>query len=151
MSESIIHLLHTAGQAADAAFAEAVGERGITPRQCAVLLAIRDAKAPPSQTALVQTTGIDRSTMADIVRRLVTRKLVSRRRTRNDARAYAVELTEAGENVAQLAEQAAAATNRALVRRMPSAVRASFTDALRAIADVAAMPKPISQPLEAAE
>lgn len=151
MSESIINLLHNAGQAADAAFAEAVGEHDITPRQCAVLIAIRDAKAPPSQTALVQITGIDRSTMADIVRRLVSRKLVSRKRTRRDARAYAVELTEAGEDVARFAEEAAAVTNRALSRRLPAAMRASLTDALRAIADVAAMPKPISQSLEAAE
>lgn len=151
MSESIIHLLHNAGQIADAAFAEAVGEADITPRQCAVLIAIRDAKAPPSQTHLVSATGVDRSTMADIVRRLVSRKLVSRKRTRKDARRYAVELTEQGYVVADAAEEAANATNRMLVKRLPREVRGPFTDALRALAVVATMPRPAAPALEAAE
>lgn len=150
MSESIIHLLHNAGQAADKAFEEAVGEADITPRQCAVLIAIRDAKTPPTQTHLVSVTGVDRSTMADIVRRLVTRKLVSRRRTRKDARRYAIELTEQGHVVADAAEEAAKETSLMLVRRLPRDVRGPFTDALRALAELSAMPA-IAKPLEAAE
>ena len=60
----------------------------------------------PSQTTLVERTGIDRSTMADIVRRLTARGLVQRRRTRRDARRYAVRLTDKGENALRLAEPA---------------------------------------------
>jgi DNA-binding MarR family transcriptional regulator len=151
MTASLIHLLHNAGQAADAAFAAAVGDDAITPRQCAVLIAIRDAKALPSQTYLVSATGIDRSTMADIVRRLVSRKLVTRRRTREDTRAYAVALTAEGRRVAAAAEKAAAATDRALVQRLPRDVRGSLVDTLRTIAEVAAMPGALAQPIEAAE
>jgi len=49
-----------------------------------------------SQTALVNATGIDRSTLADIVRRLVDSGLLQRKRMAFDARMYAVGLTEAG-------------------------------------------------------
>ncbi|MFZ1102753.1 MAG: helix-turn-helix domain-containing protein, partial [Hyphomicrobiaceae bacterium] len=39
-------------------------------------------------------TGIDRSTLADIVRRLTRKGLLQRCRTNEDARAYAVRLTD---------------------------------------------------------
>src|SRR5262245_47397948 len=86
---SALHLLHRAGQCADEMFAVSVGEVGLTPRQFAVMAAIANTEEP-SQTTLVEYTGIDRSTMADIVRRLTSRGLVQRRRTRRDARRYAV-------------------------------------------------------------
>ncbi|HRN83779.1 MAG TPA: helix-turn-helix domain-containing protein, partial [Hyphomicrobium sp.] len=93
---SALHLLHRAGQCADELFALRVGEAGLTPRQFAVMTAIANSEEP-SQTTLVERTGIDRSTMADIVRRLTARGLVQRRRTRRDARRYAVRLTDKGE------------------------------------------------------
>lgn len=52
-------------------------------------------------------TGIDRSTLADIVRRLVERELLRRRRTKRDARMYAVALTERGEAMLKAATPAA--------------------------------------------
>ncbi len=52
-----------------------------------------------SQTGIVERTGIDRSTLADIVRRLSKKGLLQRRRTREDARAYAVKLTDEGEKL----------------------------------------------------
>ncbi len=82
---SALHLLHRAGQCADELFAINVGNSGLTPRQFAVMQAIADSEEP-SQTLLVEKTGIDHSTMADIVRRLTSRGLVQRRRTRRDAR-----------------------------------------------------------------
>ncbi len=45
-----------------------------------------------SQTDIVNLTGIDRSTLADIVRRLVKKGLLQRRRTKQDARAAAQRL-----------------------------------------------------------
>jgi DNA-binding MarR family transcriptional regulator len=52
-----------------------------------------------SQTGIVDKTGIDRSTLADIVRRLSKKGLLQRRRTKADARAYAVRLTDEGEEL----------------------------------------------------
>jgi DNA-binding MarR family transcriptional regulator len=87
------HLLHIAGQRADNLFA-AQGSP-ITPRQY-VVLAMLEFRADTSQTDIVRTTGIDRSTVADLVKRMVAAGYVRRKRSKADARAYVVRLTDAG-------------------------------------------------------
>lgn len=76
---SAVHLLHRAGQCADEVFSICLADSSMTPRQYAVLKAV-EVSVDPSQTTLVDITGIDRSTTADIVRRLVERGYVQRRR-----------------------------------------------------------------------
>jgi DNA-binding MarR family transcriptional regulator len=129
---SALHLLHRAGQCADEMFAVTVGEVGLTPRQYAVMAAIADSDEP-SQTTLVERTGIDRSTMADIVRRLTSRGLVQRRRTRRDARRYAVRLTDKGEGALRLAEPAARSTDERLLSALPATQRDAFLRSLARI------------------
>lgn len=129
---SALHLLHRAGQCADEMFAVTVGEVGLTPRQYAVMAAIADSEEP-SQTTLVERTGIDRSTMADIVRRLTSRGLVQRRRTRRDARRYAVRLTDKGEGALRLAEPAARSTDERLLAALPATQRDAFLRSLARI------------------
>ena len=92
---SPLHLLHRASQCAENIFRDAVGKADLTARQFAVLTAIAQEEGA-SQTRLVELTGIDRSTLADVVRRLTRNGLVQRRRTKADARAYAVRLTAEG-------------------------------------------------------
>ena len=58
----------------------------LTPRQLAVLVTVAQNEGL-SQTGLVDRTGIDRSTLADIVRRMQRKGLLQRRRTKEDARA----------------------------------------------------------------
>src|SRR5262249_60709714 len=96
-SSSPLHLLHRAGQRADQLFARHVGDYGFTPRQFAVLKAVADADGL-SQTAIMIATGIDRSGTAELVRRLGLHGLLTPRRTRKDARGYAVRLRPAGRN-----------------------------------------------------
>ena len=72
-----------------------MGVGDLTPRQFAVLVTVSQNEGL-SQTHLVERTGIDRSTLADIVRRMLKKGLLQRRRTKEDARAYAVKLTEEG-------------------------------------------------------
>lgn len=91
----ILHLLHRASQSADDMLANRLSETSLTPRQLTVIRAIADAP-DASQTALVDATGIDRSTIADIVRRLVDAGLVERKRLASDARMYSLRLTQAG-------------------------------------------------------
>lgn len=91
----LLALLHRANQLATERFAETLGDSDLTARQVQVLAAI-DANEGLSQTEIVAATGIDRSTLADIVRRLAQRKLIERKRSKDDARAYMVKLTEAG-------------------------------------------------------
>lgn len=131
-ASSALHLLHRAGQCADELFATRVGESGLTPRQFAVMTAIASSEEP-SQTTLVERTGIDRSTMADIVRRLTARGLVQRRRTRRDARRYAVRLTDKGEGALRQAEPAARSTDERILSALAPTQRDAFLRSLSRI------------------
>lgn len=129
---SAVHLLHRAGQCADEMFSISLTTGTMTPRQYAVLKAVQGS-VDPSQTTLVELTGIDRSTVADIVRRLVERGLVQRRRTRRDARMYALRLTVKGHAALRSAEPAARSTDEKLLAALAPAERVAFIEALARI------------------
>jgi DNA-binding MarR family transcriptional regulator len=129
---SALHLLHRAGQCADELFAVNAANAELTPRQFAVLKAIADCHEP-SQTALVDKTGIDRSTMADIVRRLIAKHLAQRRRTRGDARTYVVRLTDRGQAMLRLAEPAARSTDERILASLSPGERDAFLRSLARI------------------
>ncbi len=131
---SALHLLHRAGQCADELFALNVGKTELTPRQYAVLAAAAAAE-DLSQTALVDATGIDRSTLADIVRRLVERGLLARRRTKTDARMYAVKLTASGQAAMKAAGPVAETTDSTLLGALPESQRKQFLSALDKIVE----------------
>ena len=117
LDKSALHLLHRAGQIADELFAAEMSGSDLTPRQFAVLAAgARHETA--SQTDIVRETGIDRSTLADIVKRLVARGSLVRRRARHDARAYAVRLTPAGQTALRQAEPAVQRVNERLLKAL---------------------------------
>ena len=106
----LIHLLHRASQVAESIFDEEAKHLKLTPRQYIVLDAIA-AHEGTSQTGIVDRTGIDRSTLADIVRRLQKEGLLARKRTKEDARAYAVKLTVQGEATLKKSREAAPRMN----------------------------------------
>jgi DNA-binding MarR family transcriptional regulator len=94
INRSPIHLLHRAAQCAGEIFgAETLP--GLTPRQLAVLMTVAEHEGL-NQMEVAERTGIDRSTTADVVRRLVRKGLLQRRRSRSDARAYVLKLTDDG-------------------------------------------------------
>jgi DNA-binding MarR family transcriptional regulator len=70
LERSPIHLLHRVGQCASDIFAMEIGDADLTPRQYAILLTVSQNEGL-SQTDLVERTGVDRSTLADIVRRML--------------------------------------------------------------------------------
>lgn len=125
VSSSTTHLLHRAGQLAEDLFARSIGDIGLTARQF-VVLSVVDTLEDPSQTALCEISGIDRSTLADIVRRLVGRGLLSRRRTRQDARMYAVRITPEGQEILRRAMPIANKVDEALVESLSPEQRAQF-------------------------
>lgn len=92
------HLLRRAQQRAVELYVEEVGEDGPTPQQFAVLLNVFQNPGM-SQTALVQASAIDRSTLTEILRRMVARGLISRARAKRDQRTNALRLTPDGESV----------------------------------------------------
>jgi MarR family transcriptional regulator, temperature-dependent positive regulator of motility len=133
LNRSAIHLLHRAGQSAAVIFHGEITS-GLTPRQLAVLMTVAQNEGL-NQSELVDGTGIDRSTLADIVRRLVERGLLHRRRTRADARAYAVKLTKDGRRVLDRAEPLAKRVDERLLNALPARQREEFLTALLTIVE----------------
>ncbi|MEM9123750.1 MAG: helix-turn-helix domain-containing protein, partial [Pseudomonadota bacterium] len=92
LSDSPGHLLRRAQQYSYDLFSKEIGDSNLTPRQFAVLLTVEQNEGL-SQTDLVRKTGIDRSTLADMISRLIKRNLLVRKRTEEDARANSVRIT----------------------------------------------------------
>ncbi|MFZ1992268.1 MAG: MarR family winged helix-turn-helix transcriptional regulator, partial [Alphaproteobacteria bacterium] len=95
LDNSPAHLLRRATQYANDIYASEVGEDALTARQFAVLLTVEEHDGL-SQTDLVNMTGIDRSTLADMISRMLKKELLRRRRTDDDARANSVSITTSG-------------------------------------------------------
>ncbi|MGH6735233.1 MAG: MarR family winged helix-turn-helix transcriptional regulator [Methyloceanibacter sp.] len=107
---------------------------GLTPRQFAVLMTVAEEEGL-TQTDLVDRTGIDRSTLADIVARLLSRGLIQRRRAKNDGRAYAIKLSAQGAKTLREAQPAAAAVDMRLLANLPPAKRQDFLESLAIIVE----------------
>ncbi len=134
LQRSPIHLLHRAGQCAGDIFHAEMLHGELTPRQFAVLYTVAN-NAGLSQTGLVERTGIDRSTLADIVRRMQRKGLLQRRRTKEDARAYAVKLTEEGRRVLRAADPAAKRVDQRILEALSGKQREQFMNELQSIVD----------------
>ncbi|RAK57428.1 MarR family winged helix-turn-helix transcriptional regulator [Phenylobacterium deserti] len=109
------HLLQRATQVALDLFAEEFGGGGLTQRQYAVLAAAAENEGA-TQTDLVRVTGIDRSTLADMVSRMIGKGLLERERAQHDARANAVRLTELGRSSLDAARPKMAAADARLLK-----------------------------------
>jgi len=131
---STIHLLHRAGQRAEEMFSKSLADQTLTIRQF-IVLSIVDGQENLSQNLICERTGIDRSTMADIVKRLVTRGWLSRRRSRRDARMYAIRLTEAGRRELDRATPIAQMVDAELVTGLSARQRHDLNDGLRSITE----------------
>jgi DNA-binding MarR family transcriptional regulator len=125
-------LLHRAGQCASDLFQGEMGNADLTPRQYAVLVAVSQNEGV-SQTHLVEKTGVDRSTLADIVRRMLKKGLLQRRRTKEDARAYAVKLTDEGWKVLKAADPLAKKVDDKILGVLPGQQRERFLQDLNLI------------------
>lgn len=129
---SLMHQLHRASQLADDAFSTAATKHDITPRQFVVLSATA-AHDGLSQINIVQMTGIDRSTIADIIQRMTRTGLLSRQRTKQDARAYAVKITDHGREVLESTKGVVREIDEALLDRIPPHHRNEFRRSLAAM------------------
>ncbi|MCC6917927.1 MAG: winged helix-turn-helix transcriptional regulator [Alphaproteobacteria bacterium] len=133
LKTSPVHLLRRCSQFADDLFDAETRGSDLTPRQLTVLIAA-DAQDGASQTALVTATGIDRSTLADIVARMIQRDLLARRRTEADARANAVRVTAKGNRALKNALGAMKKVEKRLLAKIPAARRTEFLKHLILIA-----------------
>lgn len=132
---STSHLLHRAQQLAADRFSKLVGDKGVTLRQFAVLAAIQETPGL-NQTELVRVTGIDRSTLADMILRMEKRGWISRAASDADARANAVRLAPAGAAMLSSAVQHAKAADAAILDALPRAKGKTFQHTLVRLAEM---------------
>lgn len=97
----------------------AAAKLDLTAQQAAVIEAVSNLDGP-SQVNLVDLTGIDRSTMADIVKRLVRKGYVERKKAKEDARRYILKLTDKGKRVAFEASAIAVHVEARIEEEVPS-------------------------------
>ncbi len=130
LDRSPSHLLHRALQLSLDIYAETFAGDGPTQRQFAVLSAV-EAQEGLTQTDLVRITGIDRSTLADMAARMITKGLLERQRSATDARANAVHLTEAGRVTLESARPKMAQVDARLLKLLSSSKRDALVATLR--------------------
>ncbi len=136
LAESPSHLMHRVLQLALDIYAEEAGPDGLTQRQFAVLEAV-SVRSGLTQTDLVKATGIDRSTLADLVARMTSKGLLERERSALDARAKAVRLSEAGQAALEAARPRVEAADKRILALLPKARREGFLDLLTSLTEAA--------------
>lgn len=130
------HLLRRANQYANDLYTNEQDSAILTQRQFAVLYAV-DQQEGMSQTDLVKATGIDRSTLADMIVRLTGKEFLARKRTEEDARANSVRITAAGRRALKAAMPAVLKSEAKILEALPQRMRADFIKALTIIAKAA--------------
>lgn len=148
LESSLSHLLRRAQQFAYDQFVQQMGTGAITPRQFIVLFAVNEEEGL-SQTDLVNRTGIDRSTLADMISRMIKNGLLARKRTAEDARANAVRLTAAGRRALNGALPRALAAEKALLDLLPKAAQTELLKGLSHLASAMGEAKSVEQPARA--
>ena len=134
LNRSPLHLLHRVSQLATELFSGELGESDLTPRQMVVLMTVAENEGL-SQSDIVDRTGIDRSTLSDIVRRLQRKGWMQRRRTKEDARAYAVNLTDKGRNLLRKALPLVRKVDERILAALPGRSGEAFIERLAAIVE----------------
>jgi DNA-binding MarR family transcriptional regulator len=125
--------LRMAQEAAFQAFSRRSQEIGENPGRFATLTLI--ARNPGiSQTELSHANGRDKSSLTPVVEDLVRRGLVARRRTRDDRRAYRLNVTPAGRKTLASLTACARQHERALNRIIGARERSRFIAVLKKIA-----------------
>jgi DNA-binding MarR family transcriptional regulator len=150
LARSPSHLLHRVLQLALDIYAEESGAGGITQRQFAVLAAVAENEGV-TQTGLVRATGIDRSTLADMVARMITKGHLERQRSDLDARANTVSLTPAGAAVLEESRPKVAMADARILALLKPSKREGFLELLSdmAVSDVHAEPELKAKKLKA--
>lgn len=127
------HLIRRAQQRHQDIFAEEVGPAGPTSRQFAVLLTIGQ-RAGLTQTELVAATGIDRSTIGDMLDRLTEKGLIERRPVSRDGRANALHATAAGRRLVRAALPGVARAQARILEGLPPERHREALEILRVLA-----------------
>ncbi len=133
LSESPSHLLKRCTQFFGDLYAHEIGSSELTKQQFTLLAALEHNDGA-SQTALVDITGIDRSTLAEMVRRMLEKGLLGRERTEEDQRANSVVISAVGRKALKTARTASERAEKAMLDALPPAERQRFVKLLATVA-----------------
>ncbi len=144
------HLLHRAQQLAANESASALTAAGITLRQFSVLAAL-SGNDGVSQSDLVNATGIDRSTLADMVARMEKAGLIKRVASKMDKRAKVVSLMAKGKKAYEKALPAVEKADAAIFEALPKTKQAALVSGLKdMVAEADKVEAPAPKPAAAA-
>lgn len=130
LTDSASHLLRRAHFRAENLYSARLGDRGLTPRQKALLVA---AYQNPGSTlnTLADAVVLDRQTVAEMVHRLVVRGLLERSRSTDDRRAYSIWISAAGTQLLLEVLPDDEAIEEQILDPLPPEVRPLFMKCLR--------------------
>jgi DNA-binding MarR family transcriptional regulator len=128
------YLVRRCQQRAVELYVQEVGDDGPTPHQFTALVSVWQNPGI-NQTGLVNITAIDRSTMGELLSRLVRRGWLRRRRTTTDGRSNALYLTAAGSAIVEESLPKIAAAQNKILAPIPPDRRDEFLSYLRLVAD----------------
>jgi DNA-binding MarR family transcriptional regulator len=126
------HLLRRNHQRSYELFTQRVGD-GMTRQQAALLIALSQ-RPGASQNDLVAETGMDKSTLKEMLGRMASRGLVERLRHPADSRAWALHLTSAALRLLAEVMPKVKAAQRDILAPLPEAQRPEFVRMLRVLA-----------------
>jgi DNA-binding MarR family transcriptional regulator len=106
----------------------------LTPRQFGVLLTLFQT-GPLPQTDLGNRLHLDRSTLGEMLQRMVERRLVERRAHERDRRAVEIVLTQTGRSAMLTVVEQALEAQEALLSPLPDYLRPVFLKCLQILAD----------------
>jgi DNA-binding MarR family transcriptional regulator len=132
LSQAPSHLLRRCVQYANDLFSQEPGASDLTKQQFTVLAAVEQNEGM-SQTDLVNITGIDRSTLAEMIRRMIEKGLLDRERTETDQRANSVRIAAGGRKALRSARSASDRVERALLSSLSTTDRARFIRMLTSV------------------
>lgn len=136
LSQSPSHLLRRCVQYANDLFSRESAASDLTKQQFTVLAAVEQNEGI-SQTDLVGLTGIDRSTLAEMIRRMIDKGLLDRERTESDQRANAVRIAAAGKKALRSARTANERVEKTLLASLAAGDRTKFLKMLATVASKA--------------
>lgn len=123
------HLLRRNHQRSYEIFSRLVGD-DVTRQQMALLISLHQTPGA-SQRTLVELTGFDRATIAEMVGRMIERGWVERRRDQNDGRAWTMNITDAGRDVVLERIRQTVAVQEEILAPLPEPDREHFLRCLR--------------------
>jgi DNA-binding MarR family transcriptional regulator len=119
------HLIRRLQQIAVALFMTETKSFDVTPVQYAALLAV-SLHPGIDQTSLVNIIAFDRSTIGDVVARLISKRLIKRTRGEQDGRTKVLHITSLGEQLLRHIEPRVRAAQRNILAPLTTAEKAAF-------------------------